>query len=643
MKPLLKTVVLLTALAVLNGAQAEETVIQVQADQVLHSVSRLLTGACIEDVNHEIYGGIYSQMIFGESFQEPAKSPEISGMWRGLSRGDAKGKFAIIADNPFAGTQSQQVTFESGNGEWGVENQGLNRWGMNFVAGKTYEGYVWVRTRKPVTLFAALESRDGSQVYAEKPLDVAGNEWQRLDFTLTPNAADKAGRFALKLKQPASVTLGHTFLQPGEWGRFKGLPVRRDVAEGLVAQGITVLRYGGSMVNNPGYQWKKMIGPRDRRPPYVGHWYRYSSNGWGIPDFMDFCEAAGFEYIPAFNMDQTPQDMADFIEYAKGPADSQWGRRRVADGHPQPYGLRFIELGNEERVDDKYAGKFEALAKAVWAKDRDIILVVGDFVYGKPIRDPFKFRGAFSGITTLAAQQKILRLAKQHDREVWFDLHVGTDGPRPDATFAGMFTFIDALDRIADGARYKVAVFEFNAGNHAQKRALANALAINAIERDGRISFAASANCLQPDGQNDNGWDQGLLFLNPSQVWLQPPGFVTQMISRNYQPRLVKCEITGMGKNLDANAKRSDDGKTLVLQVVNPDDTAVTAQIRIAGFVPVRPEAQVTELSGPLDAVNPAGKTDALVPQQSEWKHQIKERSASHTFPPHSFTVLRFE
>jgi len=643
MKPLLKTVVLLTALAVLNGAQAQDAVIHIQADQVIHPVSRFLTGACIEDVNHEIYGGIYSQMIFGESFQEPAKSPEISGMWRGLSRGDAKGKFASIADNSFAETQSQQVTFESGNGEWGLENQGLNRWGMNFLAGKTYEGYVWVRARKPVTLFAALESRDGSRVYAETPLLVADNEWQRLDFTLTPNAADKAGRFALKLKQAGSVTLGHAFLQTGEWGRFKGLPVRRDVAEGLIDQGVTVLRYGGSMVNNAGYRWKKMIGPRDRRPPYAGQWYRYSSNGWGIPDFMSFCEAAGFEYIPAFNMDETPQDMADFIEYAKGPADSDWGRRRVADKHPQAYRLRYIELGNEERVDEKYAGKFEALAKAVWAKDRDIILVVGDFVYGEPIRDPFKFRGAFSGITTLAAQQKILRLAKQHDREVWFDLHVGTDGLRPDATFAGMFSFIDALERIADGARYKVAVFEFNAGNHAQKRALANALAINAIERDGRIPIAASANCLQPDGQNDNGWDQGLLFLNPSQVWLQPPGYVTQMISRNYQPKLVKCEVTGAKNKLDANAKRSDDGKALVLQVVNPDDTAVTVQIQIAGFVPVRPEAQVTELSGLLDAVNPADKTDAIVPQQREWKHPIKEGSASHTFPPHSFTVLRFE
>ena len=102
-----------------------------------------------------------------------------------------------------------------------------------------------------------------------------------------------------------------------------------------------------------------------------------------------------------------------------------------------------------------------------------------------------------------------------------------------------MFSFADALDKMADGARHKVVVFEFNAGNHAQKRALANALAINAVERDGRLPIVTSANCLQPDGQNDNGWDQGLLFLNPSQVWLQPPGYVTQMFSRNYLPHAV--------------------------------------------------------------------------------------------------------
>ena len=445
---------------------------------------------------------------------------------------------------------------------------------MNFVAGKPYEGYVWARAEKATTFFASLESGDGSQVYAEAPLAVASNDWQRLDFTLTPSAVDKAGRFALKLKRPGSIVLGHAFLQPGEWGRFKGLPVRRDVAEGLIDEGVAVLRCGGSMVNSAGYKWKKMIGPRDRRPPYSGTWHRYSSNGWGIVDFMDFCEAAGFEYVPAFNMGETSQDMADFIQYAKGPADSAWGRRRVADGHPQPYRLRYVELGNEERVDASYFQKFKAMAEAVWAQDPEITIVVGDFAYGEPIRDPFNFRGAASGIHTLAAQRKILRLAKQHNREVWFDVHVGTEGPRPAADLAGMFSFIDALERIADGARFKVAVFEFNAGNHAQRRALANALAINAVERDGRLVIAASANCLQPDGQNDNGWDQGLLFLNPSQVWLQPPGYVTQMLSHNYLPQLVKCQTTGANGKLDANATRSDDGKTLVLQVVNSSDQA---------------------------------------------------------------------
>jgi hypothetical protein len=493
-------------------------------------------------------------------------------------------------------------------------------------------------------LVAALESRDGSQVYAQTPLVVASDDWQRLDFTLTPDASDQTGRFALKLKEPGTVTLGHAFLQPGEWGRFKGLPVRRDVAEGLIGQGITVLRYGGSMVNCDGYKWKNMIGPRDRRPPYSGLWYRYSSDGWGIPDFMDFCEAAGFEYIPAFNMGERPQDMADFIEYAKGAAETEWGRRRVADGHPQPYRLRYLELGNEERVDAQYADKFEALAKAIWTKDKDIIPVVGDFAYARQIQDPFNFSGADSGITNLAGHRRILQFAKAYHGEVWFDVHVNTEQPVPtNKTLAGMFSFADALDKMAEGARHKVVVFELNAGNHAQKRALANAQAILDIERDGRIPITTSANGLQPDGQNENGWDQGLLFLNPSQVWLQPPGYVTQMLSRNYLPQLVQCGITGAQGQLDASATRSDDGKTLVLQTVNPGDLAVTAQIHIAGFVSVMPTAQVTELSGQPDAVNTAGQTEAIVPKHSEWQHEIKEGVTSHTFPPHSLTVMRLE
>jgi hypothetical protein len=578
------------------------------------------------------------------SFAQGQPAVEVSRLWRATAQGSAVGSYALARKHRWTGAQSQQITFESGEGEIGIENRGLNRWGMNFVAGKPYEGCLWVRAEKPDTLYAALQSADGSRTYAEQALGVLAGDWQRLDLALTPEASDTCGRFALRLKRPGSVTVGYVFLQPGAWGRFKGLPVRRDVAEGLIDQGITVLRYGGSMVNHGEYRWKKMIGPRDRRPPYQGTWYAYSTNGWGIVDFMDFCEAAGFEYVPAFNMGEKPEDMADFAHYAKDAADTPWGRRRTADGRAAPYRLKYMELGNEERIDESYAARFEALAEAIWAVDPAIVLVVADLCYGKRIGDPFHFDGAASGITTLAAHQRILRFAKRHGGEVWFDVHVGTEYPvRFNDTLEGMFSLADALAKIAEGARHKVVVFEFNAGNHAQKRALANAQAINAVQRDGRIPIATSANCLQPDGQNDNDWDQGLLFLNPSQVWLQPPGYVTRIFSRNYQPRLVPCTATGGEGSIDAAAARSEDGKTLVLRVVNFGEKPLAAEIHLAGFAAQTPSAEVTVLCGPWDAVNTARHPRAIVPQQSRWEHRISGGRTTCTFAPRSVTVMRIE
>ncbi len=357
----------------------------------------------------------------------PAEAVAVSGMWGPVATGTATLGATLEKDRPFIGTQSQRLTFVGGAGEVGVENRGLNRRGMAFAAGKPYEGYVWLRAEEPVEVSASLESRDGLRTYARTRLAVAGPGWRRYDFTLTPDAPDAGGRFSLRLAAPGTVVAGHAFLQPGAWGRFQGLPVRRDVVEGLIDQGVTVLRYGGSMVNAPEYRWKQMVGPRDRRPPYRGHWYPHSSNGWGIIDFLDVCEAAGFLGIPAFNIDETPQDLADFVEYVNGPADSEWGRRRAAAGHPAPYHLRHVQLGNEEKVDAAYYEKFERLTRAVWAKDAGVIPVVGDFQYDRPIADPLRVAGAASGVTTLAAHQRILALAKRAGREVWFDVHLSSD------------------------------------------------------------------------------------------------------------------------------------------------------------------------------------------------------------------------
>jgi len=319
---------------------------------------------------------------------------------------------------------------------------------------------------------------------------------------------------------------------------------------------------------------------------------------------------------------------------------SPWGRRRATDDHRKPYQLTRLQIGNEERLDENYWQRFKPIAEAIWAKDANIILVVGDFAYGQPISDPFNFKGAAAPITSLAAQQKILHLAKAHNREVWFDVHVNTDGPLPD--FGGTFSYIDALKRIADGAKHRVVIFEFNAGNHSQKRALANAAAINWIERDGRLPIATSANCLQPDRQNDNDWDQGLLFLNPEKVWLQLPGYVTRMISRNYQPLLVKSAVSPVAAGLDVTAKRDESGKTLVVQVVNAGEKPQSAKLNLTGFVPRKGRTRIETLSGPLESRNTAENPHQIKPQ-------VTERESNHgntlivDLPPHSFTVIRLD
>ena len=408
---------------------------------------------------------------------------------------------------------------------------------MYFAGGKPYEGVVWARAAKPVDAAVALESARRRTRYWPRPRSRCDRaDWQRLEFTADARRDRPAGRFAdLSLKQPRqTVDLGYVSLQPGEWGRFKGLPVRKDVAEALVDQGLTVLRYGGSMVNAPEYRWKKMIGPRDRRPPYKGTWYPYSTNGWGIIDFLDFCEAAGFLGIPGFNMDETPQDMADFVEYVNGPADSPGASGARPTATRRPIGSGTSSSATKRRSNEAYWQKFKPLAEAIWAErsvDHAWWSAISPTASTSPI--PYDFAGAPS-IKSLAAHKKILDFARAEPARSGSTCTSGTT-PRATATNSSRARRADRLARQAQprGRLQGLRVRGERRQSPAAARAGATPGTLNGLERFGsRVPIVCAANCLQPDGQNDNGWDQGLLFLSPAQVWAQPSYYVTQMISR---------------------------------------------------------------------------------------------------------------
>jgi hypothetical protein len=190
---------------------------------------------------------------------------------------------------------------------------------------------------------------------------------------------------------------------------------------------------------------------------------------------------------------------------------------------------------------------------------------------------------------------------------------------------------------------YRICVLEENAGNHSMKRALGHARALNLFQRSKLgIPILCAANGLQPDGQNDNGWNQGMLFLNPSQVWLQPPGYVTQMVSRNYQPLCVSARVDGPESPLDVTATRSEDGATLVLQVLNASGDPVPARIVIAGFTPAGPTAEAVQLVGRPDDTNTAAEPSRIVPETKPDALRLRDGNADYTFPGGSFTILRF-
>ena len=128
--------------------------------------------------------------------------------------------------------------------------------------------------------------------------------------------------------------------------------------------------------------------------------------------------------------------------------------------------------------------------------------------------------------------------------------------------------------------------------------------------------------------------------MNPERVWSQPPGYVTQMTSRNYLPLVVRCETSV--RDLDVCATRSEDGRSLVLQAVNTTDDPMTLPLAISGFTPLKCVAQVSTLEGALDVRNAGSTPEIIKPSTQDWKHGLMDARRTITLPARSFTVIRW-
>ena len=274
---------------------------------------------------------------------------QISDRWDVIQSNNVQAKFSLLQQHAFNGIAAQSIEFISGAGKAGIANRSLNRWGIAVEKNQTFNGACYLRNESgSIPVIIALESADGKTIYASQTITSTDTAWKKYLFTLTSNTADSNARFALYIQQKGKLYVDQVSLFSTGDKQFHGLPLRADIDNALTDEGLTFMRYAGSMVNAEGYRFKKMIGERDKRPPYTGHWNEYTSDGFGIEDFLQFAEAAHITPLFAINIEENPQDMADMIEYLNGDTSTTWGKQRVANGHPKPYSAKYIEIGNEE-------------------------------------------------------------------------------------------------------------------------------------------------------------------------------------------------------------------------------------------------------------------------------------------------------
>lgn len=553
---------------------------------------------------------------------------QISYQWDAYEKGDIKADYTLDTKNAYNGSNSQTIEMVSGEGIVGIANSSLNRWGIAVRNGQKFQGRLYLKSNNyKGNVTVALQSEDGKTEYAQQQIEGITGQWNKYSFSLISNTDDKKARFVVFINQPGKVWIDQVTLMTTGEDQFRGLPYRNDIGQAMVNQKLTFLRYGGTMINAPEYRFKKMIGDPDKRPPYQGHWYRYSTNGFGIEDFLKFCEAAGFTAAFAVNIEETPEDMADMVEYLNGPVTSEWGKIRAQNGHPEPYNIKYIGIGNEEvlfhgdRADeyDHYIERFNLLYEAIKSKDSSIKLVCT--AWWRP------------------DSPSIDRVFKALDGKAdYWDYH-----PWADALTSGK-TVESELKQMKElflkwnpNTTMKCAIFEENGNTHNMERVLGHVTVQNAVRRMGDfVLTSCAANALQPYLQNDNGWDQGQVFFTPSQVWGMPPYYAQQMASENHLPLLVNSELTDESGNLDVTATRSEDGKQVVLHVANTGDRPVVTRLNIKGLKNLKRVKSIT-LSGELKARNTPEEPEKFVPVEKEMKGNANQ---TYKILPYSYTIF---
>lgn len=391
--PVAAAIVLALGASVYAAPTAKLTV---QADQPGPAVSPMLYGIFFEEINCAGDGGLYAELIRNRSFED-ARTPEHwSLVTDGAAKGaiDIEGHWPMSAKNP----QSLKLTIDSaGQGRVGVANGGY--WGIGLQKDAVYTLSLSARAAGfsgPLTV--TLENADGKTIYAKTTIGGLTESWKTFKAELTSNGDDPKARLVVSATRPGTIWIDMASLFPKNTWKNRENGMRPDLAEMLTGLKPAFLRFpGGCWVEGEtlatAQRWKRTIGPVADRWNQWNIWKYYSTNGLGYHEYLQLSEDLGAEPLFVFNcgmshaeqysqtqrlteaeLAEYVQDALDAIEYANGPIDCKWGALRAKAGHPKPFNLKYVEIGNENSG-PIYQKRYPVFYNAIKAKYPEMIVI----------------------------------------------------------------------------------------------------------------------------------------------------------------------------------------------------------------------------------------------------------------------------
>jgi alpha-L-arabinofuranosidase len=581
-----------------------------------------------EDINHSGDGGLYAELIQNRIFKDDPNTPVN---WSTVTSGTAQDAISLDNSQPansvaLTTSLKVQVANADSGDRAGVANTGY--WGIPVEPNTTYKGsfYALADANFSGPLTMDIESNDGSTIYASATIQHISHVWQKYTYTLQTGkvAPSENNRFVISTNQAGTFWLNLVSLFPPTWdNRPNGL--RPDLMQLLKNMHPSFLRFpGGNFLEGNTtadyFQWKKTIGSLSQRPGHNDPWGYRSTDGLGLLEYLEWCQDlnmspllavyAGYSlngtHIPvgSAQFNAIVQDALDEIQYATGSTSTPWGAKRAQDGHPKPFSIQYVEIGNEDWLDSSgsYNDRFAAFYDAI--------------------------RAAYPQIKLIATTNVTSRTPDVYDQHFY---------PSPSG-MEGDATLYDNYNRNAP----KIFVGEYAAQEGRPtpdlNAALGDASFMTGLERNSDVVVMSSYAPLLAN-VNSIQWAPNLIGFDALNSYGSPSYYVQQLFSQYHGDVVIPTQSTNGAGLYFVTSKDSSTGN-IYIKMVNTTSIARNIQLSLQGISSVSPHGTAIVLSSanPSDT-NTLSDPTKIVPVTTSV--QNVSTSFSYTFAPYSVTILR--